>query len=139
MSDAAPDPSELEPLTEDEAVYQRDEAGDLIPQAHPVNTSKGWRRVEIEPVSKGEALRLEERFGDRDELDVEDLDGFLNEKVVEPDMDWADPDIDPGVYVPVLSKVVEVLTGVRPSNQFHAEVVEELELRSDKNDDDAGN
>lgn len=129
-----PDPNELEPLTKDEATYQRNADGELIAQPHAVDTSEGWKRVDIKPVPKGEAMELERRFGDRDDVDIEELDALMNEKI-EGDVDWSDPDVKPGVYAPVLDQLMEVITGEVPDNEFHAEVREELESRNE----DSGN
>lgn len=126
---STPDPSDLEPISKGEATYQRDEDGELIPETHAVETVDGWRRIKIRPTPKGEAVEYEERFGDQDDIDIEDLDEILNEKVVEPDLDWSNPDIKPGFYAPVLNKVMESLMGEVPSNQFHREIRAELEKR----------
>jgi len=125
----APDPADLEPITEDEATYQRDADGDLISEVHAVETFEGWRRVEIYPTPKGQQLKYEDRFAGRDDLGVDELDDLLEEKVASPDLDWSDPDLKPGIYLPIVNKVMEVMLGQAPSNQFHAEVRDELAAR----------
>lgn len=129
MSDERPAPSEVEPLSPDETAYQRDADGELIPETRVIETSEGWRRVKITPTPKGETMEYERRFGDRDDLDLEEVDEILNDKIVDPDIDWSDDDIKPGVYVPVLNATMESIMGEAPSNQFHADVREELEKR----------
>lgn len=128
MSDQRPDPSEVESLTTDEARYQRDENGDLIPRERVVETSEGWRKVKLYPTPKGEALRLEERFGNRDELEMEEIDELLSEKLAEPEIENWD-DVKPGIYMPLMNAVMEDMTGQIPDNEFHEEVQEELEKR----------
>jgi hypothetical protein len=125
----APDPADLDPITEDEAKYQRDDEGDLPAKAYAIMTSDGWRPVEIYPITKGEQIEYEERFAGRDDLDVEEFDDILNEKVADPDLDWSDPDLKPDIYMPIVKKVREVITSQAPSNQSHAEVRDELAAR----------
>lgn len=115
-------------LTADEAIYETDEDGDLVPHTYQIETSVGTRTVKILPIPKGRAMEYEQRFSGRDDVDIEDLDDVLNEQVI-GDIDWSDPNIKPGVYVPILNKVMELITGEVPSNEFHAEVRQEIEER----------
>lgn len=125
-----PDPSEVEPLTQDEAVFQRDEDGNLLPRERVIETSKGWRTIKLYPTPKGQAMRYQEEFGDRDDLDIDELDDVLDEKLAEPEIDDWD-DVDPGVYLPIMNAVMEDIIGSVPDNEFHAEVRQELEERND--------
>lgn len=133
MSDTEekPDPSEVEPLTKQEAQYQRDEDGELIPFDKVIKTDDGWRSISILPTPKGEAMALEKRFGGRADLEMEDLDDLMDEKVVEPDIDDWD-DLKPGVYMPMMEAVMESIMDEVPNTDFHAEVREEIEKRANE-------
>lgn len=132
QDDSPPDPSELDSLSKDAAVYQTDEHGDLLPQAHAVETIDGWRQVKIYPTPKGQAMEFEQKYSGRSDLDPEELDEILNDKVAQPDLDWSDPNIKPGVYMPVMMKVLETMMGEVPDNDFHREVQQELQERQNE-------
>lgn len=131
--DLGPDPdAEPEPLSASDAVYQRNADGDLIPEAVDIDSRDGPKVIKVRPITKGDALEFRDRWGDRENLDIDDTDELLNEYVVEPDVDWSNPDVKPDIYLGAVSAVVTMALGQRPSNQFHADVRDELSKRADE-------
>lgn len=124
--------TEAEPLSPSEAVYQRDGDGDLVPETVEIDTRDGPKLIKIRPITKGDTVDFRDRFGGQDTLEIEETDTLLNEYVTEPEIDWSDPDIKPEVYAGAVDAVVTMALGQQPTNQFHADVRDELAKRADE-------
>lgn len=110
MSMDKPDPSDVEPVDTSAYQYQRDEEGNLIPEADVVQVDGEWKRIEHLPPTKGFLMRVERDFEGREEVDVAELDGVLSDWYIDPDIDdWED--VHPKLYLPLLNYMVETLGG----------------------------
>lgn len=125
-----PDPSDIEPLGDDEGVYQRDHEGKLTPLAPEVIEWGGEHRtVRFFPVPVGQFDEYES-LGDN--VEMNQLCEIMAEKVHTPDRtagEWADT--DPRQFMAILSRLVEKATGQEPMNDLHAELQAELDGRGD--------
>lgn len=124
-----PDPSDLEPITKAEAEYQRDADGNLKPNYHPVQYGGEWRRVGVKPLLPTDAIKLEQQFEGRGDIDFEELHPVLDDHIVEPaDVDWAYGKIE--VIMPCLMALMDETNGDVDS-EFYEDVEAELKKRSD--------
>ncbi|ELY91476.1 hypothetical protein C484_10626 [Natrialba taiwanensis DSM 12281] len=124
---APPDPSKLDPLTKDEAEYERDPDGNLKPNAHAVQYNGEWRRVTVRPLLPTDQVELENKFKGREDVDFEEINPILENHIEEPagvDWEFAKPD----VFMPCLMALMEEFTG-GADNEFYEGVEEELEKR----------
>lgn len=121
-----PDPSEVETLSSDESTFQRDEDGALLPYWKVIEVHGDYRRIKLEPTPVGEYERLEDKFDGRDDIPVEELTALLDEKVVEPDVDWSEA--KPAYYLAALQALMAEIFGDEATG-VAAEVEAELEER----------
>lgn len=122
------DPDDVEPLSDSEGVYERD--GDA--QLKPLD----WRVIEYQdktrkfkpyPIPMGDVEELQEMGTD---IDVDALCGILADKVHSPDRtadEWRDT--DPAQVTTIMEELAKLAGGNEPSNEFHAEVREDLRER----------
>lgn len=110
MSMDKPDPSDVEPVDTSAYQHQRDEDGNLIPEADVVKVGGEWQRVEHLPPTKGFLTRVQQDFEGREEVDMEEIDGLMSDWYVDPDIDdWED--VDPRLYLPLMMHMTETLGG----------------------------
>jgi hypothetical protein len=128
-----PDPSDLKPLTKEEAEYARDADGNLKPNEHAVQYGGEWRRVTVRPLLPTDQVELEQRFGGRGDIEFDELHPVLENHIVEPEnVDWEFA--KPHVFMPCLKALMEEFKG-GADDDFYADVEDEL----DKRDGDEGN
>lgn len=109
MSDEKPDPSEVDPIDQDEHRHQRDENGDLIPVPEVVKIEGEWQRVEHIPPVKGFIARVDRKFSGRGEVDMDEIDELMSEFYSDPDVEpeeW--DDYDGGFYLPLMNHMATV-------------------------------
>lgn len=125
-----PDPSEVPSLSTDEAIFQRDENGDLTTYSVVVEFHGGvYRSVEFEPTPAGELQRLEQQFAGKEDIEFDELIELMDEKVCledNPDPNWEDG--KPKFFIPIMEALMVELFGDTVDGMA-AEVEEELEER----------
>lgn len=110
MTMEKPDPGEVEAVDQNRYVHQRDENGDLIPIADVIEVGGEWKRIEHLPATKGFLTKLQSKFGERDEVDLHELDDIMGEWYVDPEIEnWED--VDAELYFPMINLMTEKLVG----------------------------
>lgn len=107
-----PDPSDVQPATKEDVLNQRAD-GELITESESVQTSNGWRTVELRRPS-ATLIRWFESHGD--EIDTEDFAHVYARMVIDPDLpadEWKDADAT--MYVDLIPVIMERLEGVMQS------------------------
>lgn len=123
-----PDPSDVDPIDTSRYIYERDENGDLIPEADVVEVDGEWQRIEHLPPAKGFLSRLESKFEGRDEISIDEMDDLMADWYVDPDPDnWADA--DPKLYVPLMNHLVSKLAANMGDDDIVQELQDEIEER----------
>lgn len=134
--DEKPDPSDVDSLTRDDTVHQRDEDGVLIPESDVIKIEGEWHAVKHKPLTRGLLNRFDEHFGDGEDVDWEELDGMIADFYVEPDYDPDDfDDMDPTYYLPLLTYIVKKVQG-----DMDDDVTQQLEEEvEERQTDESGN
>jgi hypothetical protein len=105
-----PDPSDVEPVDASQHVYQRDENGDLIPEPAVVKIDGDWQRVEHLPPAKGFLMRVQNKFGGRDEVDMEEIDDLMDDFYTHPKVENWD-DTSTSFYISLMRHMVAQIMG----------------------------
>lgn len=130
----APDPEDLEPITKEEAEYERDADGELKTIYHAVQFKGEWRRVGVKPLVPSEASELEDKFTGQSSVGFEEMVPFLEEFVREPEgVDWNNAKLQ--VIKPAIMALNKEIFG-GGNDEFEEAVMEAIEER---NDGDEGN
>lgn len=104
-----PDPEDVEALSSDETAFQRDEEGNLLPYWKVIEVGDEYRKVRFEATPIGEVEKFEQKFEGRDDIDVEELTELMNDKVVEPDVEWEEA--KPRYYRAVMEALFSEMLG----------------------------
>lgn len=122
------DPDDVEPISENEGLYQRDAHGEFKPLDWRLISYKGeTRKFRPYPIPMGDVDELTEMGN---EISIDSLCEVLDDKVHTPDRtteEWMDS--DPALVTAIIEELAMLAGNNEPGSDLHRQVREELNDR----------